>query len=90
MLGLQMSQVLVSYFGTEERLSSLRSHLADTTRVVCGAGSTKLSSVPLFVCPSVRPSHHSAAARRCGGFTAVGPAGRRYIRSIAAGEYVGS
>jgi len=24
--------------------------------------------------PSVRPSHHSAATRRCGGFAALGPA----------------
>jgi len=35
-----------------------------------GAGFMKLSSVRL----SVRPSHQSAAARRCGGFAAVGPA----------------
>jgi len=26
----------------------------------------------------VRPSHHSAAARRCGWFAAVGPAAKRY------------
>ena len=32
---------------------------------------------------SVCPSHSSAAARRCGGFAAVGPAGWR-CRSIAA------
>jgi len=39
----------------------------------------KLSSVRL----SVRPSHHSAATRRCGGFAAVCPAATRY-RPIAA------
>ena len=33
--------------------------------------------------PSVRLSRHSTAARRCGGFVAVGPAGGRY-RLIAA------
>ena len=35
------------------------------------------------VCLSVCPFHHSAAARRCGGFAVVGPAARRY-RSIVA------
>ena len=53
--------------------------------------SMKLSSVRLSVRPSVRPSvclsvclsHHSAAARHCGGFAAVGPAASGY-RSIAA------
>ena len=35
------------------------------------------------VCLSVCPSRHSATGRRCGGFAAVDPAGRRY-RSIAA------
>ena len=34
-------------------------------------------------CPSDRLSAHSPAAAACGGFAAVGPAGRRY-RSIAA------
>ena len=34
----------------------------------------KLSSVRLSVSPSVRPSQHSAAARRGGGFAAVGRA----------------
>jgi len=38
---------------------------------------------------SVRLSQHSAAARRCGRFAAVGPAGRRY-RSIAARPGVSS
>ena len=51
----------------------------DIARIVCGAGSMKLSSVRL----SVRPSHHSAATRRCGGFAAVCPAATRY-RPIAA------
>jgi len=37
------------------------------------------SCVRLSVCPP----HNTAAARRCGGFAAVGPAARRY-RSIAA------
>ena len=36
-----------------------------------------------IVCPSVCLSHLSPAAAACGGFSAVGPAGRRY-RSIAA------
>jgi len=35
------------------------------------------------VCPSVCPFHLSTAATACGGFAAVGPAGRRY-RSIPA------
>jgi len=47
----------------------------------------KLSGVRLSVRPSVRLSvclsHHSAAARYCGGFAAVGPAASGY-RSIAA------
>ena len=47
------------------------SQFVDTARVICGAGSTKLSSVRPSVCLSV-PSRHSAAARRCGGFAAVG------------------
>jgi len=49
--------------------------LDDSTHVVCGAGSMKLSSV--------RPSHHLAAARHCSGFAAVGPAATSYW-SIAA------
>jgi len=51
----------------------------DTARIVCVAGSMKRPGV----CPSVRPvclSHHSAGARRCSGFAAVG---RKYW-SIAA------
>jgi len=40
-------------------------------------------SACLSVCLSVRPFHHPAATRRCGGFAAVGPAARRY-RSTAA------
>ena len=50
-----------------------------TARILCGGGSMKLSGV----CPSLCLSHHSANARRCGGFAAVRPAVRRY-RSIAA------
>jgi len=53
--------------------------IINTARIVCGARSMKLSEVRL----SVRPSRHSDAARRCGGFAAAGPAARRY-RSIAA------
>ena len=34
--------------------------------------------VRLSVCLSVRLSHLSTAAAACGGFAAVGPAGRRY------------
>jgi len=44
-----------------------------------GSGSVKFSSVRLSVCPA----RHSAAARLCGGFAAVGPASSRY-RLIAA------
>ena len=58
----------------------------DTACIVCGAGSMKLSGVRPSVCLSVCPTTSVpslAAARRCGGFAAVGPAGRRY-RSIAA------
>ena len=40
-------------------------------------------SLCLSVSLSVRPFHHPAATRRCGGFAAVGPAARRY-RSTAA------
>ena len=40
-------------------------------------------SVRLSVCLSVRVWRHTASARRCGGFAAVGPAASRY-RSIAA------
>ena len=39
----------------------------------------KLPSVRL----SVRLSHYSAAARRCNGFAAVGPAARRYRPTAA-------
>ena len=46
-------------------------------------------SVRLFVCLSVCPSVPSGRARRCGGFAAVGPVGRRY-RSIAARPAVSS
>ena len=55
--------------------------ITNTARIVglYGARSMKLSEVRL----SVRPSRHSDAARRCGGFAAAGPAARRY-RSIAA------
>jgi len=69
MLGLQMSQALVSYLGTEERLSSLRSHLADTTRVVCGGSrvyvyeTVERASVRLSVRPSI-PSFGSGTALR--------------------------
>ena len=39
-------------------------------------------SVSLSLCMSVHTSHHSAAARRCGGFAAVGQAARRYRRLL--------
>ena len=58
----------------------------DTARIVCAAGSMKLSSVRLSVPParlSVRPSHHSVGARSCDGFAAAGPAAGKY-RSTAA------
>jgi len=44
-------------------------HIIDTARIVCRAGSMKLSNVRPSVCLS-----HSVAAYRCGGFAAVGPA----------------
>jgi len=41
------------------------------------------NKMPIFLgCLSVRPAHHSAAARGCGRFAAVGPSDKRY-RSIA-------
>ena len=52
-----------------------------TGRVVCGARSMLIR--PTSVRPSVCPSAHSAAARRCCGFAAVGSAATIY-RSIAA------
>ena len=52
--------------------------IIDTARMVCVTGSMKLSSVALSVCLSVRLFQHSAAARRCIGFAAVGPAATRY------------
>jgi len=53
--------------------------LFDTARMVCGAGSIKLSVVR----PSVRLSHHSPAARLCGGFAAERRADRRYRPTAA-------
>ena len=55
-----------------------------------GAGHMRLSGVRPSVCLSVRPFHHSSAARRYGGFAAVGrgPASKRY-RSIAARPVAG-
>ena len=41
--------------------------IIDTARIVCRAGSMQRSGVRLSVCLS----HHSAAARHCGGFAAV-------------------
>jgi len=38
----------------------------------------------LNVRPSVRLSYHSAAARLCGGFAAVGPAASYSYQSVAA------
>jgi len=58
---------------------AMRTHFIDTARIVCGEGFMELSGVR----PSVCPTHNSAAARRGGGFAAVGPAARR-CRSIAA------
>ena len=50
------------------------------------AGSMSRSGVRPSVCLSVCLSQHSAAARRCGRFAAVGPAGRRYRSIAAAGQ----
>jgi len=57
----------------------LITRVINIARIVCAAGSMKLPSVRL----SVRLSHYSAAARRCGGFAAVGPAARRYRPTAA-------
>ena len=61
---------------------SVVTYFVDIARLVCGRVYVKVR------CPSVRPSvclsHLSAAARRCGGFAAAGPADSRY-RSIASG-----
>jgi len=71
------------------------SHLLEILRVlsvslfVCpSAGFSTLLALYATVCatarcPSICLSHLSAVATACGGFAAVGPAGRRY-RSIAA------
>ena len=53
-----------------------------SVRTMCAALSTGLLNCRAYVCPSVRLSR-PAAARRCCGFAAVGPAPRRH-RSIAA------
>ena len=60
--------------------------IVDTAPTARAAGSMKLLtvrlSVCLSVCPFVPPSHHSAAARCCGGFAAVGPASKRYQSTV--------
>ena len=51
--------------------------------IVCRAGCMELSGIASIICSSiwrlsVRLSHCAAVTHRCGGFAAVGPAGRRY------------
>jgi len=57
--------------------------LFDTARMVCGAGSIKLSVVRPSVRPSVCLITRSPAARLCGGFAAERRADRRYRPTAA-------